>query len=71
MIGCTADRFTQPVLRIVILFEVIMGDARDQRRKMRMEWIKAHLQLGDRNCSGRFSYRVKHLRQAIVRESRV
>ena len=35
VIGCTANRFTQPVLRIVILSEVIVGHARHQRRKMR------------------------------------
>ena len=33
VIGCSADRFTYPVLRIVILSEVIMGYARHQRRK--------------------------------------
>ena len=69
VIGCTANRFTQPVLRIVILSEVIIGHARHQRRKMRMEWIKAHLHLGDLNCFGRCSHRVKHLRNAIIRES--
>src|ERR1700691_1570403 len=45
-----------------------MGYTRDQWRKMRMKWIKAHLNLGDCYGFGRFSHRVKHMCKTIIRE---
>ena len=71
MIGRAARGVAQPMVRLVILLEHIMAFTHHQRYKMRMKWIKAHVQFRDRNCSVWFSHREKHVGEAVIGKSGV